>query len=135
MWGPSYRPRYKEQGHKIMQYGMGDEAMTFNVVLNDLESSIKLWKRMGEAEEYIHGLQCSLKLRVNEKHSYFEKNFNKFGSEISPFIRKILKSNLQVISRHVSYEIISTEEYKYFTAYIWALFIKGEKQGLKKILI
>ena len=126
MWGPSYRPRYKEQGHKIMQYGMGDEAMTFNVVLNDLESSIKLWKRMGEAEEYIHGLQCSLKLRVNEKHSYFEKNFNKFGSEISPFIRKILKSNLQVISEHVSYEIISTEEYKYFTAYI-GLYLLKEK--------
>lgn len=129
MWGPSYMPKYRRRDYKLMQYGMGDESKTFNVVLNSSESSVKLWDQITDSiKNYGYGLQCGLRLSVNEKNAYIETNTNMFGNEVSPFINKMLESNTSIILEYIDrfVPVSATGDFKYFSAYIWVLFIKTE---------
>jgi len=129
MWGPSYMPNYRRRDYKLVQYGMGDESKTFNVFLNVSDKAIKLWDQIKESiEDYGYGMQCGLKLKVYEKQSYIENNNNMFGNEVSPFLNKIVESDKPIILEHVSHSvsISGAEDSKYFSAYIWALFVKTE---------
>ncbi|MGI6787847.1 MAG: GNAT family N-acetyltransferase [Acholeplasmataceae bacterium] len=127
MWGPSYMPKYNVLDYKLLQYGMGDESKTFNVVLNNSNRSVSLWNLVSEfANNHSYGLDCQMTLRVNHKNSYIDKNIDMFGLEVLPFLEKIKHSKKPVILEHVDYTpsgSCSTDA-KYFSAYIWALFIK-----------
>jgi hypothetical protein len=135
MWGPSYMPEYRTNDFKILQYGFGDESKTFNVVLNNSRNSIDMWNEIKQySQKNGTGTIVGMELRIYDKKDYFKLNEDKFSSELTPFVNKIIDSpTSRVISEHVSLTISNSanDDSKYFSAYIWALFVKSEN-GISK---
>jgi hypothetical protein len=135
MWGPSYMPEYRTNDFKILQYGFGDESKTFNVVLNNSRTSVEVWNELKQySKKNGTGTIVGMELRIYDKKDYFKLNEDKFSSELTPFVNKIIDSRTSpVISEHVSLTISTSanDDSKYFSAYIWALFVKSEN-GLSK---
>ncbi len=129
MWGPSYSINYKRNQFKMVQYGIGDESKSLNVVLTDDDASMKLWDDITKSiDEEHYGLFCSVVFEIYDLNAYINEYYDMFNNETQPFVNRLEKTNINYLLVQSDYHlpIAANEKHSFFSAYIWALFVRSE---------